>query len=105
LDEKRRPWRRERPSAVLPDTFRPAEDRAIVDRLAILGHLAALPARRRAVIVLRYYDDLSVEETAVVLGRSAGTVKSQTARALETLRHALVGVAESGSEGSGHGTD
>jgi RNA polymerase sigma-70 factor (sigma-E family) len=105
LDEKRRPWRRERPSAVLPDTSRPAEDRAIVDRLAILEHLTALPARRRAVIVLRYYDDLSVEETAAVLGCSAGTVKSQTARALETLRHALVGVTESGSEGDAHGTD
>jgi RNA polymerase sigma factor (sigma-70 family) len=69
-------------------------DHSVHDRLAILKHLDALPARRRAVIVLRFYCDLSVEETASVLECSAGTVKSQTARALETLRAAMADVTD-----------
>src|SRR5689334_20713878 len=92
LDEKRRPWRRERSMPYLPSQAVPAAERSVTDRLAILGHLAALPNRRRAVIVLRYYCDLSVEETAEVLGCSAGTVKSQAARALDTLRASMVDV-------------
>lgn len=51
--------------------------------------LAALPARQRATIVLRYYCDLTVEQAAVVLGCTPGTVKSQTAKALGSLRLAL----------------
>jgi RNA polymerase sigma-70 factor (sigma-E family) len=46
----------------------------------------ALPARQRAAIVLRYYEDLTEAQTAEVLGCSVGTVKSQTHRALATLR-------------------
>jgi RNA polymerase sigma-70 factor (sigma-E family) len=92
LDERRRPWRRERPlpASELPASGQPAGDRGVHDRLAILRHLDALPRRRRAVIVLRYYCDLSVEDTAEVLGCSPGTVKSQAARALETLRGSMV---------------
>jgi RNA polymerase sigma-70 factor (sigma-E family) len=90
IDEKRRPWRREDSVPAPPD--RPQATYDPTDRLAILAHLAQLPARRRAVIVLRYYCDLSVEETAAALGCSEGTVKSQTARALETLRTRLVNV-------------
>jgi RNA polymerase sigma-70 factor (sigma-E family) len=51
--------------------------------------LAALPPRQRAAIVLRHYCDLSVEETADLLSCSTGTIKSQTARGLATLRTAL----------------
>jgi RNA polymerase sigma factor (sigma-70 family) len=51
--------------------------------------LATLAPRQRATIVLRYWLDLSVDETAAELGCSPGTVKSQTARALELLRVAL----------------
>jgi RNA polymerase sigma-70 factor (sigma-E family) len=93
LDERRRPWRREQATGAFPE--RPDErdpPNQIVDRLTILAHLAALPPGRRAVIVLRYFNDLSVEETAQALGCSTGTVKSQTARALDTLRARLVEV-------------
>jgi RNA polymerase sigma-70 factor (sigma-E family) len=88
LDERRRPWRRERATALLPD--RPSTTADTTDRLAILALLAELPARRRAVLVLRYFCDLTVEDTATALGCSEGTVKSQAARAIETLRSRLV---------------
>ena len=51
--------------------------------------VAALPPRQRAALVLRFYCDLNVDQSAQVLGCSPGTVKSQTARALSTLRRAL----------------
>jgi len=91
LDERRRPWRREHPTEVVPD--RPDPSRA--DREAhtdVMAHLAELPPRRRAVLVLRYFCDLSVEQTAAALGVTEGTVKSQAARALDTLRARLVDV-------------
>jgi len=59
------------------------------ERDALLRAAQRLPAGQRAVLVLRYFDDLSVGETAAALGCSAGTVKSQTARALGNLRAAL----------------
>jgi DNA-directed RNA polymerase specialized sigma24 family protein len=51
--------------------------------------LAELPARMRAAVVLRYFHDLGVAETADLLGCAPGTVKSQTLRALEKLRARL----------------
>ncbi|WP_327007306.1 SigE family RNA polymerase sigma factor [Dactylosporangium sp. NBC_01737] len=87
LDERRRPWRRESSTDRLPD--RPAATADADQRLDVLSLLAGLPPRRRAVLVLRYFCDLSVEETAQALGCSEGTVKSQAARALESLRAGL----------------
>ena len=86
LDEKRRPWRRrEQVTEEVPELASPAEF-AVVSRAQLLDLLDELPPRRRAAVVLRLYLDLSVEETAEILGCSVGTVKSQTARGLDTLR-------------------
>lgn len=60
----------------------------------VLAALATLPSGQRAVVVLRYFDDLSVEQTARALGCSVGTVKSQTARALPRLRTLLGDLSE-----------
>lgn len=59
------------------------------ERERTLVAVRALPPRRRAVVVLRFYDDLSEQSIADVLGISVGTVKSQLSRALEQLRHDL----------------
>jgi RNA polymerase sigma-70 factor (sigma-E family) len=96
LDERRRPWRREQSAAEVPDRQVVAPDSA--QRLALMAYLQELPPRRRAVLVLRYFCDLSVEETAEVLSCSTGTVKSQTSRALDTLRLRLAGTVTSEGE-------
>jgi RNA polymerase sigma-70 factor (sigma-E family) len=59
---------------------------AVADRDLLLRGLAALPPRQRAVLVLRYFEDLSEAQTAMMLGCSVGTVKSQAARGLARLR-------------------
>jgi RNA polymerase sigma-70 factor (sigma-E family) len=61
----------------------------VLDRDALMRAASKLPAGQRAVLVLRFFDDLSVEATAAALGCSTGTVKSQTSRALGNLRAAL----------------
>lgn len=59
------------------------------DRLLVRAALRALPVRQRACVVLRYFEDLSEQQTARVLGVSTGTVKSQTYKALRRLRSFL----------------
>jgi RNA polymerase sigma-70 factor (sigma-E family) len=60
---------------------------AITERRALLGALRELPPKQRAIVVLRFWSDLSERETAEVVGCSVGTVKSQTHRALARLRN------------------
>ncbi len=90
LDETRRAWRREHPTEVLPER-EAADGPSMDDRLVLLAALAAVPPRQRACLVLRFFEDCSVEQTAVLLRCSAGTVKSSTARGLDTLRQVLGG--------------
>jgi RNA polymerase sigma factor (sigma-70 family) len=66
-----------------------AADDSVLQREAASRLVAALPMGQRKILVLRYVADLSVAEVAVVLGCSEGTVKSQTNRALATLRDQL----------------
>ncbi|GAA1478388.1 SigE family RNA polymerase sigma factor [Nocardioides aestuarii] len=87
LDQRRRRSSGEVPRA--EDDTRPSgEDvaEAVSTRAALLATLDRLPPRQRACVVLRYFDDLSVADTAAALGCTEGTVKSQTARGLDALR-------------------
>ena len=90
IDERRRPWNRERtygdsmPDAPGPDVMAPTDDR---DHLRVA--LSRIPRRQRAVVVLRFYEGLSIEQVAQILGCSTGTVKSQAARGLTALRAVL----------------
>ncbi|MBP0453155.1 MULTISPECIES: SigE family RNA polymerase sigma factor [unclassified Kitasatospora] len=86
----RRRWHGELPHGELPEPptdADPFED--VVLGQVVAAAVRALPPRQRAVVVLRYFEDLSVEETAEALGCSTGTVKSQTHRALLALRGKL----------------
>jgi RNA polymerase sigma-70 factor (sigma-E family) len=89
IDESRRPWRREIATRTLPDPPAPGEFGTVDDRMLLLEALATLSPQRRACLVLRYYEQLSVREAARALGCSEGTVKSQTSRGLRALRQAL----------------
>ncbi|GAA4595135.1 RNA polymerase sigma-70 factor (sigma-E family) [Actinoplanes octamycinicus] len=67
-------------------------DHDVTERLALREALLSLPARQRAVLVMRYLEDRTVEETAEVLGCRPGTVASQASRALAKLRELVGGV-------------
>ena len=82
----RRRWRGEVPSGQLPDAAGPDSYSSIDSRQALRAALAKLPPRQRAVVVLRYHQDLSEAQVADLLGVTVGTVKSQAAKALATLR-------------------
>ena len=82
----RRLWRREVPTAVLPerraaDPYEPRDSARLV-----LEALRGLPAQQRVVLVLRYWAGLGEQEIAAMLGCSAGTVKSRASRAIAALR-------------------
>ena len=80
-----RRWHGEVPTEHLPETGdEPADDAALA--ATVRAALAALPTTQRAVVVLRYFDDLPEAEIAAALGCSPGTVKSRCARALAALR-------------------
>jgi RNA polymerase sigma-70 factor (sigma-E family) len=84
-------WRRrrklvEQPVEAVPDRYEDDRSEDAVRRLMLKRALAALPPRQRAVIVLRYFSDLTESEVADEMGCAVGTVKSQAHAALATLR-------------------
>jgi RNA polymerase sigma-70 factor (sigma-E family) len=92
INENRRRFRKQRVAEALPgslpDTGAAQENPE--DRAALLGALRTLGPRQRAVVLLRYWMDMSEAETAATLNCSVGTVKSQASRALATLRGKIV---------------
>ncbi|MFG2047815.1 SigE family RNA polymerase sigma factor [Micromonospora sp. NPDC048935] len=91
IDERRRGWARVLITDLLPERPAPAAPDA-TERLDLVAALRQVAPRQRAVLVLRFFQDLSVEETAQALGCAPGTVKSQTAKGLVTLRGLLAPV-------------
>ncbi|MDX2709231.1 SigE family RNA polymerase sigma factor [Streptomyces sp. PA03-6a] len=88
-------WRRRRVEEYATDELPEPHGRAVTgpdeaeqqaQRDALLRAIARLPARQRAMVVLRYYEDMSEVQTAEALGVSVGTVKSAVSRALGKLR-------------------
>lgn len=86
---RRMAWRAERPRDDVPELSQPADTEAVEERARVLAGVRRLPAKQRAVIALRFLEDLSEAETARLLGCSPGTLKSHTSRALKRLRTEL----------------
>ena len=87
LGERRSPWARRVTLGVpAPDSATATAAADVETGVVVREALGRLTPRQRATVVLRFYCDLSVEQTAATLGCSTGTVKSQTARALDALR-------------------
>ncbi|MEU3647300.1 SigE family RNA polymerase sigma factor [Lentzea sp. NPDC034063] len=88
IAERRRVrWRREKLTDAPPESL--IVSPGAEDGLVVWEALSTMPARQRAVLVLRYWNDMSVESVAAALGCSTGTVKSQSSKGLETLRRKL----------------
>ncbi|GIH09497.1 RNA polymerase sigma24 factor [Rhizocola hellebori] len=87
-DERRRKWSRVLLRERVPETSTPA-DHSVEERDELMRALRSLPDGQRAVVVLRFFADLSVEATARALGCSVGNVKSQCSRGLAALREVL----------------
>ncbi|WP_035735531.1 SigE family RNA polymerase sigma factor [Glycomyces arizonensis] len=87
----RREWvRRERATTELPEPVAHGSPQEAVDtRMEILTALERLPPRQRATVVLRYCEQLTLEETADAMRCSIGTVKSQSSKAIQALRRLL----------------
>jgi RNA polymerase sigma-70 factor (sigma-E family) len=104
LDERRSPWfRRVLLAGVQADGAAVCADPDAV--LDVREALAAIPPRQRATLVLRFYCDLDVEQAAIALGCSAGTVKSQTSKGLAALRRMLEPAWGAGPVPHGGGSD
>jgi RNA polymerase sigma-70 factor (sigma-E family) len=89
VSSRRRAWIREQPTDRLPEARGDSAEMPVVDRSVLWPLVCALPARQRAVIVLRYYEDLSEAQIAEVLRCAPGTVKSQASAAIGALRRAI----------------
>lgn len=86
---RKKSWNNERATGTVPEASAEGHADALLTRQHLLGALAELPPRQRAVIVLRYYDDLTERQTAEALGCAVGTVKSQASAGLRRLRELL----------------
>ena len=89
VSNRRRKWNGELPWERLPEAGGDSVEPAVLDRQLFWPLVCALPPRQRAVIVLRYYEDLSEAQIADALGCAPGTVKSLSSAAVGTLRRAL----------------
>ena len=101
LSQKRPKARRLEVLTDMPPESRAAPPSGVEERMTLWPHVKSLPPRQRAVVVLRYYEDLSEREIADVLGCSRGTVKSTAHHALTSLRKAIAtqdGDAQDGTE-------
>ena len=87
VDTRRRFWHRERPTSQLPERADLAD--LTEDRLDLRRALDLLPTNQRVVLVLRFWDDLTVQEVADMLRVSTGTVKSRTSRGLDAMRSVM----------------
>ncbi len=86
----RRKWKAEVPTAVLPEVVGDADPAdGVAERDAVTRALAGLTRQQRAIVVLRYLEDLSVAETAQLLGCTESTVTTQTGRAMTTMRGSI----------------
>lgn len=87
LSQRRRArWGRETLGLPREDSVERSPEADTLDRLELWARLRQLPARQRAIVVLRYYHDWTEAQTAAALDCAVGTVKSQAAAALKTLR-------------------
>lgn len=86
ISEERRPWRRREVLAEPPDSAVHGDGSDAGLRLDLVEAMRSLPPRQRAVVLLRYVEDLPVSDVADALGCTEGTVKSQAHRAMATLR-------------------
>jgi RNA polymerase sigma-70 factor (sigma-E family) len=93
VNQRNNIWRRiasrELITGMLPEQSAPDPAAGLAERAELLAALGRLPRRMRAVLVLRYWEDLSEVDTAAILGCSVGTVKSQASRGLARLREYL----------------
>ncbi|MCF4139622.1 SigE family RNA polymerase sigma factor [Streptomyces sp. Tue 6430] len=91
IDERRKlRWTRELLQDSLPEPEPEPEDVTRVgDRLVLLKALSTLSARQRSLVYLRYWEDLSIEDVAQIMGCSSATVRSSTSRAMRILREHL----------------
>ena len=94
---RRRRWTGEVLFAALPD--QPTAEPAVEERMTLVSALGRLPVGQQRVVVLRYWSDLSVDQTAEALGCSPGNVTSQTSRALGALRALLAAPGSPGAAG------
>jgi RNA polymerase sigma-70 factor, ECF subfamily len=90
LTSRRRRWHAELPHATVPDQPARSELDDLVERRGLWQALTDLSAQQRAVLVLRYFEDLTEADIAAVLGCSPGAVKTHAARGLERLRKTML---------------